>query len=214
MLASTPWRSRLLVLAAAALIGATQAGDLRAQQDTADVARLVSALGIEAGATVAEVGAGGGGLTVAVARLVGPEGRVYSNEIDAGRRATIREAAEQAGLRQVTVIESLAQDANLPDACCDAIFMRNVYHHFAEPGPMAESLRRLLKPGGRLAVIDFAPGNGREAKRAADRDADGTHGVLPATVARELTAAGFEIVSTEDARQGRWFMVVARRPES
>ena len=55
MLAFAPWRFRLLVLAAATLIGATQAGDVRAQQDTADVARLVSALGIEAGVTVAEV---------------------------------------------------------------------------------------------------------------------------------------------------------------
>ena len=62
-----------------------------------------------------------------------------------------------------------ADRTNLPDGACDAIFMRNVYHHFAAPGPMSASLAAALKPGGRLAVVDFRP-PGAEAPTPADRD--------------------------------------------
>jgi ubiquinone/menaquinone biosynthesis C-methylase UbiE len=203
---------RRLVLAIVVATVLAPGGALLAQRDAADAERLTAALGLEPGTIVAEVGAGAGALTLAVARVVGAEGHVYSNEIDAGRRATIREAAERAGLAHVTVVEGQARQANLPEACCDALFMRNVYHHFAEPGPMAASLLRSLRPGGRLAVIDFAPRGGREARRASDRDAGRTHGVTADTVARELTAAGFEVLSTEAGTADRWFMVVARRP--
>ena len=62
-----------------------------------------------------------------------------------------------------------ADRTNLPDGACDAIFMRNVYHHFAAPGPMSASLAAALKPGGRVAVVDFRP-PGAEAPMPADRD--------------------------------------------
>ena len=77
---------------------------------------------------------------------------------------------------------------------------------------MAASLYQALKPGGRLAVIDFAPGGGREAERAPERDVDGTHGVFAATVARELRQAGFEVLRTEEGGRDRWYIVVAMRP--
>jgi len=185
-----------------------------AQRDDGDIERLAKALEVQEGATVAEIGAGSGSLTVLMARLVGPDGRVYSNEIDDGRRSGIEKAAAAANLGNVTVVESGARDANLPAGCCDAIFMRNVYHHFTEPAPMLASLYRALKPGGRLAVIDFAPGNGKEAERPAERDVDGTHGVSAATIEHELRQEGFEVLQTEDHTGDRRFMVVAARADS
>jgi SAM-dependent methyltransferase len=88
--------------------------------------------------------------------------------------------------------------------------MRNVYHHFGDPAAMNASIFRSLKPGGRLAVVDFAP-PGKEAERAADRGKDGMHGVSAETVARELKAAGFTVADTT-AGTDRWFMVVAAKP--
>lgn len=204
----------VLIAAPVILTGALAVGpSLRAQDDGADARRLADQLALEPGRVVAEIGAGDGELTVAIARLVGPGGRVYSNEISESRRKNIERAVDRAGLQNVTLVDGRAAETNLPDGCCDAIFMRNVYHHFADPAAMGASLFRALKAGGRLAIIDFAPGGGREAEAAADRDESPTHGVMAATVERELRHAGFELVATEPAARGdRWYMVVARRP--
>ncbi|MGE0461034.1 MAG: class I SAM-dependent methyltransferase [Vicinamibacterales bacterium] len=185
---------------------------LAAQDNAADARRVVEHLLVKPGMTLAEIGAGSGELTVALARTVGAGGRVYSNEISESRRVAIRAAVSHASLTNVTVVEGAPADANLPDDCCDGIFMRNVYHHFADPGRMNQSLWRALKPGGRLLIIDFPPRRGREAPSSADRDKGGSHGVSAASVQRELREAGFEIVSSEDGPSGRWFMVVGRKP--
>lgn len=177
---------------------------LFAQDDGSDRARLVTHLQITPGMTVAEIGAGRGELSVAIAQEVGPTGRVFSNELDTARHATIRDAAARAGLSNLTVVEGQAADTNLPDACCDAVFMRNVYHHFGDAAAMSASLYRSLKPGGRIAVIDFPPRGSRGSNG---------HGVMPETVRQQLTAAGFEVVHEEEQRSGRWFMVVGRKPQ-
>jgi ubiquinone/menaquinone biosynthesis C-methylase UbiE len=176
-----------------------------------DAAHLVAALKLHAGQTVADVGAGRGQLTVALAREVGPSGRVYATELNQDRLADIREAAESAGLRNVTIVEAKATSTNLPSRCCDALVLRRVYHHFGEPAKMNASLRESLKPGGLLAVIDFPP-NGSESTTPADRDTDGHHGVTSATVLRELGEAGFEVVGNEEKIGSDRYLVVMRRP--
>lgn len=183
-----------------------------AQQDTSDVERLTDALEVRPGLRIAEIGAGSGSLTVAMAKAVGATGHVFSNEIAADRRATIRDAVTKAGLTNVTIVESKPSDANLPDGCCDALFMRNVYHHFDDPAAMTASFFRALRPGARIAIIDFPPRGGQEATAPADRDQGNAHGVTTASIERELRAAGFELVATEQQRGDRWFMVVARKP--
>lgn len=203
------WRATcLLVLATVTLV---VAGRPAAQSDDADRRRLVEHLQVRPGMRLAEVGAGAGGLTVALAREVGPDGHVYSNELSRDRRAAIRTAVARAGLSNVTVVEGGPADANLPEACCDGIFMRNVYHHFGDPAAMNASLWRSLRPGGRLAIIDFPPRGGREAASADARNAGSRHGVSPETVEQELRAAGFEIVATDEPRANRWFLVVGRK---
>lgn len=201
--------ARALLVAAALVAGGAAA---QAQQDAADSARLIDALEVRPGMRVAEIGAGAGALTVAMAQAVGASGHVFSNEIDRDRHAAIRAAITQAGLTNVTIVESGANDANLPEGCCDALFMRNVYHHFDDPAAMTASLFRAMRPGARIAVIDFPPRSGQEAAAAADRDQGNAHGVTTASIERELRAAGFELVATEQQRGDRWFMVVARKP--
>lgn len=208
-----PFSSRTARASRLAVFLALLAGcsSLAAQDNAADARRIIEHLQVKPGMTLAEIGAGSGELTVALARAVGTDGRLYSNEISDSRRVAIRAAVAHAGLSNVTVIEGAAGGTNLPDACCDGIFMRDVYHHFAEPGPMNQSLWRALKPGGRLLIIDFPPRRGREATSSADRDEGSSHGVSAASVERELREAGFEILSTEDRPSGRWFMVVGRK---
>lgn len=181
-----------------------------AQDDAADAARLMKALEIKAGLSVAEIGAGAGALTLAMAREVGASGHIYSTELGDDRVQKLQEAVTRANVPRVNVLTGAPAATNLPEGCCDAVFMRVVYHHFADPPAMNASLLRSLRPGGRLAVIDFLPRRG-EAEMPEDRDEGDHHGVTPDTVVRELKEAGFEIVSTEPPKD-RNFMVVARKP--
>ena len=169
-------------------------------------------IGVREGVTVCEVGAGDGELSIAAARLVGPTGRVYTSELGDGRVKTLQRNAEKRGLEQISVVAGDPVRTNFPDGTCDALFMRNVYHHFGDPAAMNASISAAMKPGGRVAVVDFTPPN-EEARDPADRDEDGMHGVSPETVSRELQQAGFEPVSSERGER-RWFMVVVVKPAS
>jgi len=194
----------LFVTAAAA--GAQQSGSTIATE------RIFEALGVLEGRTVCEMGAGDGELSLAAAKVVGPGGRVYTSELGEERVKTLREKLASSRLSQVTVVAGDPVKTNFPDAACDALFMRNVYHHFSDPAQINASIAASLKPGGRAAVVDFTP-RGREADRAADRSKDGMHGVSAESVSRELKDAGLEPVSSELGAE-RWFMVVARKPKS
>jgi ubiquinone/menaquinone biosynthesis C-methylase UbiE len=195
----------LLVLATLTAV----APSAKAQDEFAtDAARLVTALRLEPGKTVADIGAGHGQLTLALAREVGPSGRVYATELDDDRLEDIREATDSLG--NVSVLEAHATRTNLPEECCDALVMRLVYHHVDDPRRMNESLRQSLRPGGMLAIIDFPP-DGSESEDPARRDTGDQHGITSATVVQELGQAGFEVVNVDEGN-GRRFMVVVRRP--
>ena len=191
--------------------GCDLAAQLGNREFDADMERLVPALGIHPGSTVADIGAGGGELTFALAKEVGSAGRVYGTEIDTGRLASLKRNAQERGLTQVTGIEAGAVSTNLPEACCDAIVVRFVYHHFDDPVAMNKSILTSLKPGGRLAIIDFAPGRNRKTADPVHRDEGSSHGVDVDTVVRELTAAGFERVEV-NTKDARGFMAVFRKP--
>jgi predicted methyltransferase len=205
-------RSRRLLLAAGLAASLAAPATARAQDEFAtDASRLVTALGLRAGQTIGDIGAGGGQLAVALAREVGPSGQVYATELEESSRRDIREAAETAGLTNVTVLEAHPTRTNLPDRCCDALVMRRVYHHIGEPRRMNASMRESLRPGGYLAVIDFAP----DSAESSDPDGRATgdrHGVTSATVVRELEEAGFELVEVKEGGGGDRYMVVVRRP--
>ncbi len=197
-------------LVLATLVGASGLGARSAQDNAADAARLITALEIQFGSVVGEIGAGDGAMTLLMARAVGDSGRVYSNELNKERQKALGPAAEKAGFHNVTPVEGRDAETNFPDACCDAIFMRNVYHHFGDPPAMNASLLKSLKPGGRLAILDFTPPPGKETAAPGKRGEDGRHGVTPPTVEQELKAAGFEIVSSDSSN--RTVFVLARRP--
>jgi ubiquinone/menaquinone biosynthesis C-methylase UbiE len=171
--------------------------------------RIFEALALRDGVTVCELGAGDGELSIAAAARVGSGGRVYTSELGDDRVKALRARVAAAARPQIEVVAGAPDRTNFPDGACDALFMRNVYHHFAAPGTMDAALAAALKPGGRLAIVDFRP-PGPEAPTPADRDQDNMHGVTPESVRRELADARFQVERTE-AGSGRAFMVVAAR---
>lgn len=180
------------------------------QENTADINWLTEVLDLQEGAVVADIGAGDGDQTLAIARHVGTEGQVYSTELGEESLQELRESIEASQVRNVTVVEAGAEQTNLPPGCCDAIFMRRVYHHITDPASMNASLWQSLKPGGRLAVIDFEP---RDSEAEPGGRASGDqHGVTADTIVKELSQAGFVLISSEQ-RSGRNIYVVVEKPE-
>jgi ubiquinone/menaquinone biosynthesis C-methylase UbiE len=181
---------------------------------TADeVERLAAWLEVQPGMRVADVGAGDGTFAVALARRVGPSGQVYATEIDDEHLADIRQAITAAKLSNVTVIEGAVSSTNLPDACCEALFHRAVYHHLMDPAAINADIFRAIRSGGRLVIIDFEPGgilNWIGRPETAERH--GGHGTPKETVMQEVTAAGFQVMRGPEPWRGRTYAVLFRRP--
>jgi len=180
------------------------------KDDAVDSARLVEVLLIQRGDAVADIGAGSGGLAERMAQAVGREGRVYATEVNPQRLDDLRTLARGSD-PNIVVVEGAPAQANLPDGCCDAIYMRHVYHHFGEPASMNASLYRALKPGGKLAVVDFTPKTGTSAP-AGQRASGDAHGVMQETVVDELSAAGFTNTHVAEWPASGSFLVVGERP--
>lgn len=180
-----------------------------------EVPLLVEVLSLTPGMMVADVGAGFGAWTRRLSRWIGPSGRVYATEIGAAQLAALRDAVQREGLTNVTVIEGATSGTNLPPACCDAIFIRDAYHHLAQPAAMVESLAASLKPGGRLAVIDFPPRANSQVPAAVPADRQG-HGVPPEVVEREGSAKLTHVRTIPNwsakSQPGSLFLVLFRKP--
>lgn len=210
------WRMSFTAAAAVLALAVPSAGPAQSRtrqgnDDGADAERLIAALGIRPGSVVAEIGAGSGELTLAMSRAVGETGRVYATELGDDRIATLKRAVETAGASNVQILAADAMRTNLAVGCCDAVFMRNVYHHFDDPQAMNASIFQALRPGGSVAVIDFAPRTGKDAANPESRDAEGSHGVRADELGEELKRAGFALVSVE-AGDARGVFVVAKKP--
>jgi ubiquinone/menaquinone biosynthesis C-methylase UbiE len=157
-----------------------------------EIARLAELMGWRAGTVVADIGAGDGKYTFAAVKRVGATGRVYATEIDAEKLAELRSEVAKRKLANVIVVESKEADTNLPAGCCDAIFLRRVYHHLTKPVEFDAGLVRSLKSGGRLAIIDFAPRAGLEPVEGVPGNRGG-HGIPEKIVIEELSAAGLQV---------------------
>jgi SAM-dependent methyltransferase len=169
-----------------------------------EMPRLRHVLALKPGMSVADVGAGKGQVTLALAVEVGPSGHVFSTELDPEALEQIRETVAAAGLKNVTVVQAQARDASLPAECCNAVLLRRVYHHLTDPAETNASLLRALRPGGLLAIIDFSPlswlwpwpPKGVPQNR-------GGHGIAAPLVIEEVTASGFELVQVTNDWPGR-----------
>jgi ubiquinone/menaquinone biosynthesis C-methylase UbiE len=164
----------------------------------AESRRIGEVLAVSPGAVVADVGAGQGEWTLDMARRVGPSGRVFATEIDPERIRDIRRSVTEAGLQNVVVVAGTPDDTKLPPGCCDAIFLRHVYHHITHPEKMGASLRQALRPNGYLAVIDFNPPTQLLPPPSDVPDNRRGHGMPIEILVEEMTAHGFSVAQRID----------------
>jgi len=197
-------RPLLILLTAVAALQPLLAKAQGTYQEEAD--RLAVLLNWQPNSTVAEIGAGHGQMTLAVAKRVG---KVYCTELEGKLLTNLEQLA--ATEKNIVAVKAAETETNLPDACCDSIFMRLVYHHFTKPAEMGASLFRSVKPGGLLAVIDEEPPAGSSPPEGVPQNRGG-HGMPQKLLTQELTTAGFQVVQVLNDWPNKGYCAVFRKP--
>jgi ubiquinone/menaquinone biosynthesis C-methylase UbiE len=193
----------LAVVIAAAVIGWRFAIFVLPLSWTGEAERLAEVLQVAPGQTLADVGAGDGALAVDMAARVGAAGTIYATELSAERRQVIAARVARAGITNVRVVEAAADATRLPDDCCDAVYLRTVFHHIEDKTAFARALTKAVRAGGRLAIVDFAPG----ALWFLGSD----HGVPSATVIDAFSQAGLRLVQHSTGWGGGTYLLVFER---
>lgn len=184
-------------------------------KNRADSLRAIAKhLGLGEGSVIADVGAGGGKDMLIFAEIVGKTGKVLAEEIVESKVKLIEKKAKENKLTQVRAILGTVNDPRLPEASADLVFMRHVYHHFANPREMLRGLWKSLKPGGHLVVVDQVRGTLRAWVPREIRTKK-HHWTSETTVVREAREEGFLYV---ECAEQRWhgkddFVLVFQRPK-
>jgi predicted methyltransferase len=209
------------LLSAASLVGLLR---LKAAQD--DKARfaerdawqrpdeVMDKLGIKAGSLVADVGCGSGYFTFHFAARVGPQGKVFAEDISPAVLEKIRVRADQEHWSQIETAQGTPDDPELPAGKLDAILVMNAYHEMRDYDAMLRGMYKALKPGGLLAVIDHEaqPGQPRSEYQESHR--------IPEELVREdLTRNGFRFLRSEPGflsadTHKKFYFLIFQKPDS
>ena len=147
--------------------------------------RVMDLLGITSGKNVADIGAGSGWFTVRAARRVGPTGAVIAEDINPLAIEYIGKRVLKENLPNVRTVLGAPDDPRLPAGSADAVLLLKVYHEIAHPVAFMKVLRRGLRSGAEVGIID-RNGNGAN------------HGVNHEVVVKEMGEAGYKLVGTYD----------------
>jgi predicted methyltransferase len=161
---------------------------------------LVAALALPAGATVADLGAGTGYFEPYLAAAVGPTGSVLAVETEPTLVAHLRQRAEQEHLTTVTPLLASFDNPRLPAASLDLLLIVDTYHHLDHRRRYLPQLARALRPGGRIAIVDWKPGKLPEGPEP-------DHKLPPEQVIAEMQAAGYTLVAQPDVLPYQYFLI-------
>jgi len=148
--------------------------------------QLIGALQIRRGTAVADIGSGTGYYTWRLAEAVGPEGKVYAVDVQQSMLDLTKAAVDSHKLPNVEYVLATELSPRLPEKSIDLAFLAYAYHEFADPEATMRAIRRALKPGGRVVVIEYA----KESKIA---PASPLHKMSFEEIRREIEPMGFAI---------------------
>jgi ubiquinone/menaquinone biosynthesis C-methylase UbiE len=116
---------------------------------------VMAKLGLKPGDSVADLGAGSGYFTLRFAKAVGPQGKVYAVDVLPEMLDYIRQRAQLDGVKNIQLVQASPHDPQLPPASVDLIFICDTLHHISDRSRYFPLLAKALRPGGRLANVDF-----------------------------------------------------------
>jgi ubiquinone/menaquinone biosynthesis C-methylase UbiE len=162
----------------------------REQEEAPDAA--IRALQIPKGASVADIGAGSGYVTMRLSAAVGPSGRVFANDVQPEMIEILRRRLAAERITNVTLVQGAIDDPRLPAASVDLELMVDVYHELSRPQAMLQKLRAALKPAGRLVLLEYR-------KEDPSIPIKFEHKMSIAEAKAELEAEGFTLAKVDES---------------
>jgi len=162
-----------------------------------DPEAVIAALGVQPGQVVADLGPGYGHFTLLLAKQVAPDGVCYAVDADQETLDDLVGVATEQGITNLRPVLTSRRHLELPEAV-DLLFVSATYHHLREPQGYFEEARSLLKPDGRVAILE-------SRLQGPLAPLMNPHGSVPSRVRADMKRAGYELVETHDIVQGHWF---------
>ena len=165
--------------------------------------QIMDKLLVAEGSVVADLGAGGGWFTMRLANRVGPNGIVYAEDVQSQMIEAITRRITRAQLRNVRTVLGTQIDPRLPQPIDAALFV-DTYHELEQPVQMLRKVAEVLKPGGRIGIIEFKK-DGWGPGPPMDERMD------PEPIIRDAEAAGLRLLSRETFLRYQYMLVFTRQ---
>jgi SAM-dependent methyltransferase len=173
--------------------------DEKERDDAGEPGQLVRLLGIKAGMTVADLGAGSGYHVVRLSPIVGSSGRIIAEDVVPEYLQGLRKRVRDLGLQNVTVTLGESHDPRLPTGSVDVAILVHMYHEVTQPFGLLYNLVPALKPNARIGIVDaFAPTS--------------EHGTPPSLLRCELAAVGYREVSFNRLKGSDTYLAIFAPP--
>lgn len=169
-------------------------------------AELLRALAVQGDMAVADLGAGTGYFTAHLSSAVGGRGAVYAVDVEPSLVAHLRDRADREGLANVVPVLGSAASPRLAPASVDLMVLLDTYHHVDDRRDYLLGLHRILRPGGRVAVVEWKAGKQPEGPKEED------HKIPRARVEAEMREAGFEALPAPDILPYQYLVVFRAVP--
>jgi ubiquinone/menaquinone biosynthesis C-methylase UbiE len=168
--------------------------------------QVMDALQIGEGSVVADLGAGGGWFTVRLARQVGPNGKVYAEDVQSQMIGAIQRRVNREGLRNVETVLGNQVDAKLPPASLDAVLVVDAYGELQQPVTLLKNLARSLKPTGLIGIVNYKKDGGGPGP-------DMEYRVDAEKVLADAKAAGLELRKRETFLRYQYMLIFGLPPK-
>jgi ubiquinone/menaquinone biosynthesis C-methylase UbiE len=165
---------------------------------------VLDALAIAPGQTVCDIGAGPGYFALRIAKRVGPTGRVFAVDVEPKILDVLRARIEKAGARNITPVLALAGDPLLPPRACDLVLIVDAYHHFSDRPNYLRRLAALMRPGARLANVDWH-------KRKTDIGPEQSHRVAREEFLADAAKAGLRLAAEHKFLPHQYFLILTAK---
>lgn len=168
--------------------------------------RMREELRLKPGMAVCDMGSGNGYHTLPFAEAVGPTGKVYAVDVQPEMIVMLNERVSEKGLTNIIPIIGEYHDPKLPPNSCDLIVLVDVYHEFSHPVPMLDGMKKALKPGGQICLVEFRAEDDTVPIRA-------EHKMTKVQVTKEMTVNGLKLVREFDGLPWQHMMFFELAPK-